>query len=189
VTLNRKNMKAGCLSRYLLILLPILILSCASHVRRDINAPLVDITESRLYQIHQEVRFTRFYYADGKMESGLMLNWMPDSITIQERGKDFPSRIPTQGLIRIETVTGNRLFAGMGLGVLGAAAYFAAVQGWKLSSVSFLEGAAKLLVPSAIIIVGIGYGASRETKEIYRVPPGFKFDYVAAKMKYQKVKD
>lgn len=173
-------MKKSILS-YFIIASALLALACASHVRKERAVIIKDLTAGKLLQIHQEVRFTSFYYADGKTESGLLLHWEPDSIVIQKRGEEQVRKIPTSGIEKIETVTGNHLFEGLSLGVLAAGGYFAAVQGWKLSSVSFLEGMVKLLVPPAIIVAGLAYGAARETKESYRVPPGFQFDYKTAK--------
>jgi len=167
--------------KYFILIFGLLAVACASHIRNEKAAATGDLTETKLVQIHREVRFTRFYYGDGKIESGLMLHWEPDSVLIQKRGEGQLRRIPTSGIEKIETVTGNHLFEGLSLGVLAAGGYFAAVQGWKLSNVSFLNGMVKLLVPPAIIVAGIAFGAAKETKEIYRVPPGFIFDYEAEK--------
>jgi len=160
-----------------------LTLSCASHPRKDPEARI--LTEGKLYQINSEVRFTRFYYAD-RVESGLLVHWMPDSILIQERGKDQPRNIPSAGIVRIETITGNRIMPGIAIGTLAAAAYFAAVKGYDLGTVTFFEAVKKLLAPPAILITAIGISSSMETREIYKIPPGFKFDFDAAKESYEQ---
>ena len=148
----------------------------------------MELNEERLYRINDETRFTRFYYPDGRSESGLMLRWKPDSIYIQPRGTGLPMAIPTQGLTRIETVTGNRMLTGLAYGTLIAGGYFAAVQGWKLSNVTFGQALEKLFVPPIIILTAMGLGASKDTYEIYTVPPGFLFDYDIAKIQFQNRK-
>jgi hypothetical protein len=139
------------------------------------------LTTETLVEIHRDIRFTRFSYGDGRIESGLMLNWMPDSIRIQRRGEGEPAIIPTSGLARIETVTGNRMFEGLMLGGLTGAAYFLAVGGHDLGEASFGEALVKVLVPPAMVIAAMGFGAASEKAETYMVPPDFVFDYENAR--------
>jgi hypothetical protein len=146
------------------------------------------LTSEQLWQINEDVLFTYFYYDDRHVESGLLLRWMPDSILIQERGEDLPRKIPSFGINRIETITGNKLFAGLSVGTLAGAAYFAAVRGDRLTGISFAAALAKLLVPPAMIITGMAIGSSMDTKDSYVVPPEFQFDYEAAKIIFQKKK-
>lgn len=167
-----------------LAFLTILSLSCASHVRKETVA-LKILTERQLLEINNENRFTRFYYSDGKTFSGLMLRWIPDSVYIQPRGTALPLPIPTIGLAKIETVTGNKIFTGLAIGAIVAGAYFLAVKGYNLTQVTFLEGLEKLLVPPAVILTAMGIGASRDTYESYLIPPNFKFDYDISKARLQ----
>jgi hypothetical protein len=167
------------------VLAMLLITSCGSHVRRGESSSDKILTEDKLWEIHQDVRFTTFHYADSAAASGLLLRWEPDSILIQGRGEPIPRQITTVGLVRIETVTGNKIGLGIGLGSLAAAAYFALVRGWEFNNITFLSALGKLLVPPAIIVTAIAIGSSRETKEIYNLPPGFIFDYDAVKRYHQ----
>ena len=139
------------------------------------------LTEDKLYEIHQDIRFTYFHYADSAVAAGLLLRWEPDSILIQGRGEAKPHMIPTKGVMLIETVTGNKIGPGLLLGTLVAGGYFALVRGWELSGVTFVAALGKLFVPPAIIVAGIALGASRETRETYYLPPGFIFDYNAVR--------
>jgi hypothetical protein len=165
-------------------LMAIFLVGCASHVRKVTVAPKI-LTERQLLEINNENRFTRFYYSDGKTISGIMLRWIPDSVYIQPRGTGLPLPIPTTGLAKIETVTGNKMFIGLAIGTLVAGAYFIAIKGYDLNQVTFLEGLAKLLVPPAAILTAMGIGASRDTYESYLIPPNFKFDYDASKVRLQ----
>ncbi len=181
-----RDIKAGAV-----IILGMLILSssgfsCASKIRKAPESGAGTLTEEKLYQINDEVRFTRFYYAD-KVESGLLLRWMPDSVLIQERGQGQPRMIPTKGITTIETVTGNRIMPGIGIGALLAAGYFAAVKGYDLGTVTFWEAVTKLLIPPAILITSIAIGSSMEKRESYKVPPGFIFDYDAVRQYHEAV--
>lgn len=158
------------------VILLTLAFGCASHSGQVKNGEVGTLTEEKLYQINSEVRFTRFYYAD-RVESGLLLRWQADSVLIQERGQGQPRMIPADGITTIETITGNRIMPGIGIGTLLAAGYFVAVKGYELGIVTFWEAITKLLVPPAILVTAIAVGSSMETTEVYRLPPGFKFDY------------
>ena len=162
----------------------IFLVGCASHVRKDTVAPKM-LTEKQLLEINNENLFTRFYYSDGKAFSGIMLRWIPDSVYIQPRGTALPLPIPAAGLAKIETLTGNKTFAGMAIGTIVAGAYFIAIKGYDLKQVTFLEGLAKLLVPPAVILTAMGIGASKDTYETYFIPPNFKFDYDVSKAHLQ----
>jgi hypothetical protein len=168
--------------RAVYILSTVLILcSCASHVRREQPRPMQILTEDKLYQIHQDIRFTYFHYADSAIVSGLLLRWEPDSILIQKRGEAKPTQIPVSGITYIETVTGNRTGEGLAIGTLLAGGYFALVRGWELNNITFASALGKLLVPPIILIAGIAIGSSKEIKEVYYLPPGFIFNYESAK--------
>jgi hypothetical protein len=162
--------------------------ACASHIRRDVPIEKRFLTEDRLWEINQDVRYTYFHYADSSIVSGLMLHWEPDSILIQMRGETKPRLITTDGLVRIDAVTGNKIGRGVTLGTAAAGLYFILVRGWEFNNVSFLNALGKLLVPPAIIITAIGIGSSKETKETYYLPPGFIFDYEAVKRYHQVLK-
>jgi hypothetical protein len=169
----------------LFLLMAILLADCGIVVHKHREAGENLLTEAKLWQIHEDILFTHLYYADGHYESGLMLRWMPDSIFIQERGRKLPQSVPAADVVRIETITGNRIMEGIALGTLVAAGYFAIVRGDKLGTVTFGQAISKLLVPPAIIITALGIGSSMEKKESYLVPPGFVFDYEAAKRKFE----
>ncbi len=162
-----------------IILSALLLVSCGAKVKRVQPLQKRFLTEDKLYEIHQDVRFTYFHYADSSIAAGLLLRWEPDSILIQGRGDIKPHMIPTDGVELIETVTGNKIGRGLVLGSLVAGGYFALVRGWELSGVTFITALGKLLVPPAIIVAGIALGSSRETRETYYLPPGFIFDYNA----------
>jgi len=166
----------------------ILLVDCGRVVHKHQEAGDSLLTEAKLWQIHEDILFTFLYYADGHYESGLMLHWMPDSIFIQERGRKLPQSVPAAGVVRIETITGNRIMEGITIGTLVAAGYFAIVRGDKLGTLTFGQAIAKLLVPPAIVITALGIGSSMEKRESYRVPPGFVFDYDAAKRKFERQK-
>jgi hypothetical protein len=161
----------------ILLFLSLMFLSCGWPLKSDKPQVQMVLTSEKLLEIHEDVRFTRFFYDDGRFESGLMLRWMPDSIRIQERGQGSPKAIPVAGLGRIETITGNKMFEGLALGTLVGAAYFVAVGGYDLGTVTFGEAMVKLLVPPAIIISGLAIGAGREKTEAFVVPPNFLYDY------------
>ncbi len=165
----------------LTILSILLLISCGAKVKRSQPLEKSFLTENKLYEIHQDVRFTYFHYADSSVAAGLLLRWEPDSILIQGRGDLKPHMIPTDGVELIETVTGNKIGQGLLLGSLVAGGYFALVRGWELNGVTFVSALGKLLVPPAIIVAGIALGSSRETRETYYLPPGFIFDYNAVK--------
>ena len=171
---------------YLLVasVLAILFIGCASHVRKE-SVPVKILTEKQLVTINDENRFTKFYYSDGKILSGIMLRWTPDSVHIQPRGAISPIAIPTDGLAKIETITGNKMFTGLTIGSAVAAAYFIVVKGYSLRNVTFFEGISKLLVPPAIILTAMGIGASKNTLETYLIPIDFKFDYDISKSRFQ----
>lgn len=156
------------------------VFSCGGAGRRDAPKTVYILTSEQLTEIHQDIRFTYFYYPD-TMLSGLMLNWQPDSILIQPRNADLPVKIPTLGLSKIEIVIGNRSMEGIAVGSLLAAGYFVAVKGYDLGTVTFGEGLAKLLVPPAIIVTAIGVGSSMEKRETYLLPPGFLYSYEQSK--------
>ncbi len=168
---------APCLPLILLLVL----ISCGWPLRSDRPAVQMVLTTEKLLEIHDDVRFTRFFYSDGLVESGLMLHWMPDSIRIQERGQPSLKLIPAAGLDRIETVARNRMLEGFGIGTLVAGAYFLVIRGYELGAVTFGEAIAKLLVPPSIIITGMAIGAGRDKIEIFVVPPKFQFDYEQAR--------
>jgi len=162
----------------------IIFFSCSGPLKTDKPRLQMILTSRKLLEIQNDVRFTRFYYNDGRLESGLMLRWMPDSIRIQERGQGLPRAIPVAGINKIETITGYRTFEGFALGTLIGAVYFAAVGGYDLGSVTFGEALIKLVVPPAIIVTGMVFGASREKIETFIVPPDFLFDNEEAVKKY-----
>jgi hypothetical protein len=139
------------------------------------------LTSQVLTLIHEEVRFTNFIYDGQRIESGLLLSWMPDSILIQQRGIDRPKKISTSGLTRIETTVGNKMPEGLAVGTLAAAAYFLAIGGHNLSDVTFGEALAKLLVPPAMIIAGMAVGSTLDKRESYIVPVGFEYNHELAK--------
>ena len=172
----------------MVVILALIFSGCSIIGRKNAPSDKGLLTESKLWQIHEEVRFTHLFYDDGRQEAGLMLRWEPDSIFIQERGQKLPKSIPSSGISHIETITGNRIMEGVALGTLVAAGYFAIVRGDRLGNLTFGDAIAKLLVPPAIIITAVGIGSSKETKDIYRVPPGFVFDYEAAKRNYARQK-
>jgi hypothetical protein len=167
-------------------LLTLLSLSCGGPFMGGGPQVQMVLTSEKLLEIHEDVRFTRFIYADGQIESGLLLNWMPDSIRIQERGQGSPRTIPAVGLARIETITGNRMFEGFGIGVLVGAVYFLAVGGYNLGAVTFGEAMIKLLVPPAIVITGMAVGAGRDKTETFEVPPNFLFNYEEVRAIYRQ---
>jgi len=173
------------LMRAVLLLSSLIFISCGWPLRNDRPPAPELLTSEKLIEIHKDVRFTRFYYDDGLIESGLLLRWTPDSILIQERGQGSPIAIPVAGIGRLETITGNEMLEGLVIGTLVGAAYFVAVGGYDLGAVTFGEAMAKLLVPPAIIITGMAIGAGRDKKEVFIVPPDFRFDYEEARATYQ----
>jgi hypothetical protein len=142
------------------------------------------LTSEQLWKIHEDVPFTRFYYRDQRIESGLLLRWMPDSILIQERGIGNPRQIPSAGLFKIETVTGNRLFEGLGAGILAGAIYASIVRSDQLKGRSFPAALAKLLVPPALMITGMAIGSSKDKKEVYYVPSHFIYNHEEARRNF-----
>jgi hypothetical protein len=162
------------------------LLACTPHGRRQDTFNLRFLSEAKLWQIHEDTRFTWFHYSNGRTESGLLLRWQPDSILIQPRGKELPITIPADSLAQIETVTGNRSLIGFAVGALLAAGYSAGVGFGTNGGITLWEAIAKFLVPPAIIVTGVVVGSSMELRESFLIPPGFKFDFEAVKKRYEK---
>ena len=162
------------------------LLACASLAPQGPGSDLAFLSEEKLWRIHEDTRFTRFFYGDGGTASGLLLRWQPDSVLIQERGKDLPISIPTKGLSRIETVTGNRSMIGLAIGAVLAGGYSAIVGFETKGGISLGRGLAQFFVPPAIIVAAAAVGASIETKEAFIIPPGFQFDFEAVKRRHEK---
>jgi hypothetical protein len=156
-------------------------LSCGGAAK--INQPPValTLTEQRLLEINEDARFIRFFYFDGKTESGILLRWKPDSILIQSRNQGMPHHIPADGITQIEVVTGNRSLSGVAWGTLVAVAYAGAVRIDQINGITFWSAVSKLLVTPAIIVTGAAIGAGRETRELYNVPQDFIFDFDLSK--------
>jgi hypothetical protein len=157
-------------------------LSCGAAAKKE--KPSITpqaITEQRLMEINEDARFVTFFYTNGKTESGILLRWKPDSILVQTRGQGLPHYIPSDGITQIEVVTGNKALTGFAWGTLVAAAYAGAVRIDKINGITFLSAVTKLLGTPAIMVIGTVIGASRETKELYYVPPDFIFDYDLSK--------
>ncbi|OGC96659.1 MAG: hypothetical protein A2W25_08640 [candidate division Zixibacteria bacterium RBG_16_53_22] len=171
--------------RAAIILASLIFLTCGWPLRNDKPPAAKILTSDKLMEIHKDVRFTRFYYDDGLIKSGLLLRWMTDSILIQERGQGSPTAIPAAGIGRLETITGNEMLEGLVIGSLVGAAYFVAVGGYDLGTVTFGEAMVKLLVTPAIIITGMAIGAGRDKTETFIVPPDFRFDYEETGKTYQ----
>lgn len=156
-------------------------LSCGGAAKKNQPPEAFTITEQRLLEINEDARFIRFFYFDGKTESGILLRWKPDSILIQSRGQGMPHHIPADGITQIEVVTGNRSLSGVAWGTLVAAAYAGAVRIDQINGITFWSAVAKLFVTPAIIVTGAAIGAGRETKELYNVPQDFIFDFDLSK--------
>ena len=156
--------------------------SCGATAKKErpaLNSAI--LTEQHLLEINDDTRFITFFYGNSKTEAGILLRWKPDSILIQSRGQGMPHYIPSYGITQIEVVTGNKSMNGLAWGTLVAAAYAGAVRIDKINGITFLSAVGKLLVPPAILVAGVAIGASRETKELYNVPPDFIFDYDLSK--------
>jgi len=153
------------------------ILSCSTVIRRDLSVNRGEITEKELWQIHKDVRYTKFIYGDSVVNEGLLLRWMPDSILVQPRKQSTPVWISAQGVSAIQVEIGNRMPEWIAISVLAAGAYVAALKSWELTSASMGEGVAKLLGPPVIVFSAMGIGSSINKYQEYKIPQGFKFNY------------
>ncbi len=150
--------------RQMKIKIPILILlsgiflfsSCGILYKKEKSPPITpdNLTQSILWDIHQNIRYTYFYYADGSTASGLMLRWQGDSVLVQPRGEDKARKISTSGVSKIKVVLGNRAFESMAIGIAAATGYWLAVEGWQLKGLSIWSSISKIFVPFGIVVAG-----------------------------------
>lgn len=146
---------------------------------------IINLTERELWRMHRDVRFASFIYEDGSVLDGLLLRWEPDSILIQPRGTEQPTKIRSSGVIGIKIETGNRILESLALGTAVAGGYVGLAKSYSLSGASLTGAIAKLLGPPLIIFGAIAIGSSMEKYRLYRVPEEFEFDYEKANSLYE----
>lgn len=166
-------------------LLAIFLVGCSSVVRKGSEGSAEILTEQELWRMHRDVRYISFTYEDGSVLDGLLLRWEPDSILIQPRGTEQPTKIPSSGVIGIRVEIGNRILESLALGTAAAGGYIGLAKSYNLGGASATEAITKLLGPPLIIFGAIAFGSSMEKYRLYRVPQEFEFDYEKANSLYE----
>lgn len=151
--------------------------SCSTVIRRDLSENNGEITVRELWNLHRDVRYTKFIYSDSTVKEGLLLRWKPDSIMVQPRKRSSPVWIPSEGITAIQIETGNRMPEWVAGSVLAAGVYVVFLKSWELTSASQTEGVAKLLGPPLIVFSAMGIGSGINKYQEYKIPAGFKFDF------------
>ncbi len=169
-----------------LISILLVVVACSGTIRSgSFGTPSMVLSEGILWDIHQDVRYTSFRYADGSIREGILLRWQADSIQVQPGGSSLPVRIPARGIVSIKIRTGNRIWESMAAGGVLASGYFLAVKGYDLGKGSFWSDLNKVLVSPLMIMASIAIGATMERYEEYTVPDDFQFDYDKARSLYK----
>lgn len=168
-----------------LIILIMLIMSCAHAVMKDVSDDTPVVTDREVWRMHRDVRSIVFYYEDERVEEGILLRWEPDSILIQPRARVQPIRIPATGIRALRVKVGNRIWESLALGTGAGGVYVVAVKSYDFSGVSVTDAIFKLLGPPVIIFGSIAIGSGMDKYKVYRVPDGFEFDYEKANSLYK----
>ena len=177
---GKDEMKAGIFNKNLFaitVILMILSSGCGIMGRKKGPGPLPVLTINRLWEMHRDIDFAYFYYADGSVESGLLLKWEKERIEIQKKGRGVPEYISSKGIERIKVVVGNRIWSSLIVGAAAGAACFFLVKGYDLGGQSSGTAIAKMFSAPLIIMASVAYGASKEKTVTYLVPENFSFDY------------
>ena len=153
----------------------VILVSCSATVKKDYVDSL-ELDDTTLRQMHTDVRYTYFYYKDGSVEDGLLLNWDIDSIKVKTSGEEQPKYIPSKNIDRLEIVTGNKMFKYLAWAApLGLGAYLIADPPSMLGGND--EPSLAVLITPMAVISAMFYGGSKEKRQEYRVPVDFIFDY------------
>ena len=159
----------------ILSLLPIS--GCGILGRKKAEKQIPHLTVNRLWQMHRDINYVYFYYRDGTEKKGLLLKWNGEQIQILGERQDSPVLIPSEGLVSIKAVVGNKIWKSLAIGSALAAGYFLLVGANDLGGESLGSAVVKMFGAPLIILASVAYGSASEKTEEYLIPEGFKFEY------------
>jgi hypothetical protein len=181
---NRREDR-GVMKKALIIIMILMVLSCAHAVRKDVSEDTPVVTDRELWRMHRDVRSISFLYDNGEVREGVLLRWEPDSILIQPPGRVQPAKIPATGIRALSVKVGNRIWESLALGSVVGGVYVAAVKSYDFSDASVTDAIFKLLGPPVIVFGSIAIGSGMDKHIMYRVPEEFEFDYDKANSLYK----
>jgi len=179
--LRMKNRFGGIWSLIVIALMVFLFTGCGVFIKKNVEKEEKLLTINRLWQMHEDVNYVYFYYEDGSVESGLMLKWVGDRIKVQKKDENIPIYIPSEGIISIKAVTGNRIWQLLAAGSALAAGYYFLVGAGDLGGESLGAIVIKMFGAPLIVMASVAYGASSEKTETYRIPEDFEFNFDSIK--------
>jgi len=172
-----RNRIATSTIAFVLIISFLPVSGCGILGRKKTEKQIPYLTISRLWQMHRDINYVYFYYGDGTDKKGLLLKWDGEQIQIQGKGQDSPETIPSEGLVSVKAVVGNRIWKSLAIGSALAAGYYFLVGANDLGGESLGSAVVKMFGAPLIILASVAYGSSSEKTEEYLIPEGFSFEY------------